>query len=391
MGNSLLYNRETFKMENYCNAYFKVDMNEVIRNYKRVQDYIGPNTDIIPVLKGNCYGYGLVPMAKLYAEHCGAKILANAAVYEAVSLRRAGIDADIVVIGGIPQHLLPAITAYNLQCPLFDAVTAHRLSKLATEAGKSAKVHIKIETGMNRLGIQPGKPLKELIDLVKYLGNLEIIGVYSHFATSTADYYDSFALEQFRRFQDGVLQIREAGFDPRYIHCCNSAAAAWFSEAKDFSTHIRSCTSVLGHMAMEDGREPIGLVEPCEIGAYITNVHDIMPGESVGYGRAFITEKPMTVATISIGFADGIYPGWMRKQGPVLISGTKTRFLGCCMDQSFADVTGISCEIGQKAILIGKDGNEQITTWDMEQFCGNTFEYLYGTIGSRVERIYSWV
>ena len=96
----------------------------------------------------------------------------------------------------------------------------------------------------------------------------------------------------------------------------------------------------------------------------------------------------MKIATLSIGFADGFYPKWMRDQGPVLISGVKTRFLGCCMDQSFADVTGIPCRLGQKAILIGKDGNERITTWEMEQFCGNTFEYLFGTIGTRMERIY---
>ena len=96
----------------------------------------------------------------------------------------------------------------------------------------------------------------------------------------------------------------------------------------------------------------------------------------------------MTVATISAGFADGFYPGWMRGQGPVLIGGRRTRFLGCCMDQSFADVTGIPCSLGDKAILVGRDGDEQITTWEMEQFCGNTFEFLYGTLGNRVERIY---
>lgn len=165
-----------------------------------------------------------------------------------------------------------------------------------------------------------------------------------------------------------------------------SAAIAWFKEA--YGTHVRSCSSVLGHMAMEDGREPIGLCEPVEIRAFITNIHDAGPGESVGYSRYFKVEKPMKVATISLGFADGFYPMWMRGQAPVLVSGKRTRFLGCCMDQSFIDVTGIPCEIGQSVTLIGRDGEEQITTWEIEQFTGKTFEYLFGTIGPRVARIY---
>lgn len=377
-------------MNNYCNAYFKVDMNEVVRNFRRVQAHIGPDTEILPVLKGNCYGYGLAPMAKLYTERCGARILANATVCEAVQLRRAGIRCEIVVIGGIPQHLLPAVVEFDLQCPLFEEVTARRLNDLAVSAGRKVKVHIKVETGMNRLGVRPGKPLDELLRLVKSLDNLEVAGVYTHFASSTADYYDPFTVEQFRLFQSAAAQLRAAGFDPQYIHCCNSAALTWFQEARDFSTHVRSCTSILGHESMEDGREPIGLVEPCEIGAYITNIHDVRPGESVGYSQAFTAEQPMTVATLSFGFADGFYPGWMRKQGPVLVSGVKTRLLGCCMDQSFADVTGIPCKLGQKVLLVGRDGDEQITTWEVEQFCENTFEYLYGTIGIRVERIYDW-
>lgn len=375
-------------MNQYYNSYFKVDVDQVIRNFNKVQNYIGSNTDIIPVIKGNCYGYGLVPMAKLFEEGCQVKMLANAAIYEAVELRQGGVTCDILVMGGIPQHLLHGAVEYDLQIALFEEVTARRVDQLAKNAGKKVKVHLKIETGMNRLGVRPGPALHDLLKLVKSLDNLEVVGVYTHFATSTADYYDTFAIEQFEKFKKAVSQIEESGIALKYIHCCNSAATTWYKEAVELSTHVRSCSSVLGHMAMEDGREPIGLIEPVEIGAYITNVHDVYLGESVGYSRYFKVTEPMKVATLSIGFADGFYPKWMRGQGPVLVSGRKTRFLGCCMDQSFVDVTGIPCEIGQKVILIGRDGDQRITTWDMEQFCENTFEYLFGTIGPRVERIY---
>ncbi len=373
---------------NFYNLYMKIDTDIVAENYRKVQDYIGRDTGIIPVVKGNCYGFGLAPMAKLFEERCGAKLIADSAMHEAVELRQAGVKCDILIVGGIPQHLLHGAIEYDLQIPLFEEVTARRINSLAKEAGKKIKVHIKIETGMNRLGVKPGEKLENLLNLVKSLENIQIVGVYTHFASSTADYYDAFAVEQFERFQRGVAQVRAAGFEPEYIHCCNSAAIAWFQEAISFSTHVRSCTSVLGHMAMEDGREPIGLIEPVEIGTYITNIHDVEPGESVGYSQAFSAAAPMTIATLSVGFADGFYPRWMRDQGPVLVNGRRTRFLGCCMDQSFIDVTGIPCEIGDRVIMVGRDGKEQITTWEMEQFCGNTFEFLYGTLGHRVERIY---
>lgn len=373
---------------NFYNSYMQIDTGIVEENYRKVQAYIGQDTGIIPVVKGNCYGFGLVPMARIFAQRCHAKVIANSAMHEAVSLRQAGINCDILIVGGIPQHLLHGAITYDLQIPLFEEVTARRVNSLAKEAGKKIKVHIKIDTGMNRLGVKPGEKLEELLTLVKSLENIQVIGVYTHFASSTADYYDAFTLDQFEKFQRGVEQVKAAGFAPEYIHCCNSAAIAWYKEAISFSTHVRSCTSVLGHMAMEDGREPIGLTEPVEIGAYVTNVHDVEPGETVGYSQAFHVTTPMTIATLSVGFADGFYPDWMRKQGPVLVNGHRTRFLGCCMDQSFVDVTGIPCRIGDRAVLVGRDGNEQITTWEMEQFCGKTFEFLYGTIGQRVERIY---
>lgn len=375
-------------MNHYYNSYFKVDTDTVVSNYQKVQTHIGNDTGIIPVIKGNCYGFGLVPMAKLFKDRCGARIIADSAMYEAVELRRNGIDCEILVLGGIPQHLLQGAIEYDLQIPLFEETTARRIEQLAEEKDTKVRVHIKIETGMNRLGVRPGKDLENLLNLVKSLEHIQVEGVYTHFACATADYYEPFTLLQFQRFQEGVRQVKQAGFSPRYIHCCNSAATSWFREAVEFSTHVRSCTSIMGHMAMEDGREPLGLTEPVEIGAYITNIHSIDKGESIGYGRAFTAEAPMRIATLSVGFADGFYPKWMRSQGPVLVNGRRTRFLGCCMDQSFIDVTDIPCTLGDRVILIGRDGNEQITTWEMEQFCGNTFEFLYGTLGTRVERIY---
>ena len=164
---------------NYYNAYFKVDMDTVVNNYNIVKKHIGSKTDIIPVIKGNCYGFGLVPMAKLFAERCGAKLIANSAMYEAVELRQAGLTCDILIVGGIPQHLLHGAIEYDLQIPLFEEVTARHINELAAAAGKKIKVHIKINTGMNRLGVKPGKDLENLLNLVKSLDSIEVVGAYT--------------------------------------------------------------------------------------------------------------------------------------------------------------------------------------------------------------------
>ena len=126
-------------METYCNSYFKVDTNTVVENYRKVQNYIGPDTGIIPVVKGNCYGYGIIAMAKLYKERCGAEIIACSAMQEAVDLRNEGLEGELLVIGGIPQHLLEGAVKYDLQIPLFEETTARRLQEIH-EPSKPIKV-----------------------------------------------------------------------------------------------------------------------------------------------------------------------------------------------------------------------------------------------------------
>jgi alanine racemase len=388
MGMSLYDGQYNNEDNAYCNSVFEVDTNIVVQNYEKVQNYIGADVGIIPVVKGNCYGYGLLPMADIYTRRCGAKIIANAAVFEAVQLRKGGIDSKIVIIGGVPRHLIPAAVEFDFAIPLFETETADILEEVACHKGCTAAVHIKIETGMNRLGVRPGAELAKLIDYLSKKKHIRVEGLYTHFATSTADYNDSFALEQNERFKQAVAQVNEVGLCPKYIHACNSAAIAWFKDA--YYTSVRSSSSVLGHAAMEDGREPIGLTEPCSLRAYVTNVHEVPAGETVGYSRAWTAPDTgaSKIATLSIGFADGIYPPWARTGGPVLIGGKRAKLIGLCMDQTFADVTGIPCKIGDVATLIGKDGDERITTRDIEVHTGQTFEYLLGTLGSRVARVY---
>lgn len=134
-------------MNQYFNSYMKIDTDTVVTNFQKVQEYIGKDVGIIPLIKGNCYGYGLVPMAKLFEERCGARLIANAAVYEAVELRLAGVKSELLVIGGVPPHLLEAVVKYDLQMNLFDALTAKCLHNIAFKAGKKLRCILKLRPG----------------------------------------------------------------------------------------------------------------------------------------------------------------------------------------------------------------------------------------------------
>ena len=143
--------------------------------------------------------------------------MAKFSVYEAVELRLAGVKSELLVIGGVPPHLLEAVVKYDLQMNLFEALTAKCLHNIAFKAGKKIKVHIKIETGMNRLGVRGGKTLDELLDFIEKLETIEIVGVYTHFATSTEGYYEPFAIQQFEEFKRAVEQIRRRGIKLSHI------------------------------------------------------------------------------------------------------------------------------------------------------------------------------
>jgi len=169
------------------NSYMSIDTSEIVRNYSRFQEYIGSDIGIIPVIKGNCYGYGSARIAKLIIDHFHVDLMACASVSEAVALRENGIDTDIMLIAGAPIHTLRYVVEYDLQIPIYDSTTLINLEKLSAASNKISKIHIKINTGMNRLGVRPGDELSGLLDALKTVKNVEVVGVYTHFATATCD------------------------------------------------------------------------------------------------------------------------------------------------------------------------------------------------------------
>ena len=364
------------------------DMAAVQRNADRIHKTIGEKCGIIGVVKGNGYGYGLEEMGAFLTTGCGVDALAVAHVCEGVALRESGIKNDILMLAAIAENLVPYAIEYNIQIPIFGLAALPLLEAASKRTGKKIPVHIKIETGMNRIGVRPGDELEVLIERIKTADCLEVVGIYTHFATGRV-FQNEFSLQQLALFKKGLAQVLDAGFTPKYIHAANSGATMWLKDA--YFTHVRCASLFLGYARLSncDQPNPLGLEDTAAWRAKVVHIHDIPPGETLGYGRHFKADKLTKVAIIGVGSNDGIIREVALNYGPVLLNGQRTRYLGTCMDQSFVDVSEVPCEIGDVVTIFGRDGAEVIQPMDLLQFAPYmTCSQCFTNIGPRVARRY---
>ena len=371
----------------YFNSYFEVDLTQIKKNIELVRKRIGEGHEIMPVLKGNCYGSGTVEVATAIEKDCHINIFGCAHVFEGIEMRKAGITCDILLLSPPAQHGIKYAIENDLQLPAFEELSIRRMSEEAALQGKVAKVHIKVETGMNRIGVKPGKDLERIVNLIKEVGHIEIVGIFTHFATSN-ELYNDFTKEQLRLFKAAVQQVEAMGIEPKYVHCCNSNAIVWLDDG--YFTHVRTGSLYLGYSLIDEGDLHIGVKETASWRAFIVNIKEVFPGEQVGYNGAFVPTKPTRVATISVGYADGLYRPLATTGGPVFVNGRRTKYLGLCMDQTFIDVTGIDCKIGDEVTLFGYDKvtGELLSAYELQKHTDQTYVYQFCSIGPRVKRIY---
>ncbi len=369
----------------YFNSYMESNRTFLKENYLAIQKHIGENVKVIPVLKDDGYGFGDIEAARCMIE-VGAEILAVAQVCEGMRMRDAGINVPILVLGGNPVHTLPYAVKYGLQTIVFTKENAEQLNSEAKKQGKIAEVHIKLDTGMHRVGVQVGKPLADFMEIVKSLKNLKVVGAFTHFATSD-NYNDPFTLEQLEKFRQGIRQILADGsFDLKYIHCRNSCGTIWVKD--EYSTHVRPAALLLGYGRMGDGSTPVPVKETLSLRSFITMIKEVPVGETVGYGRFFKPEKPTMVATVSLGYGDGLFrPLAMACHGPVLVNDTLCHYVGLCMDQLFIDVTGVDCKVGDEITVFGYSRNGTfLSAYDVAAACGTSFHTLITSPTRRVGR-----
>lgn len=364
-----------------------ISLDAVEQNFREMRKNIAEDTKMIAVVKADAYGHGAVPIAHLIENHDYIWGFAAATAEEAVHLRQAGITKPILILGIVFDEYFPELVQYDIRPAVCEYDEAKKLSDEAVLQNKTVHIHIALDTGMTRIGYADIPESVEEIKKIAELPNLEIEGMFTHFAR--ADEYDrSPAMVQLERYQDFSKRVEEAGVDIPLHHCSNSAGIIRVPEAN--LSIVRAGITIYGiYPSSEVERDIVKLAPVMELKSHITYVKDVPAGAAISYGGTYVADKKKRVATIPVGYADG-YPRRLSNKGWVLIHGKKAPILGrVCMDQFMADVTEIdNVKKGDEVTLLGRDGDEFISIEEMGDLCGR-FSYEFACdISPRVPRVY---
>jgi alanine racemase len=381
------YGRGRIIMEKNNRVKAVISLDAVEQNFREMRKNIAEDTKMIAVVKADAYGHGAVPIAHLIENHDYIWGFAAATAEEAVHLRQAGITKPILILGIVFDEYFPELVQYDIRPAVCEYDEAKKLSDEAVLQNKTVHIHIALDTGMTRIGYADIPESVEEIKKIAELPNLEIEGMFTHFAR--ADEYDrSPAMVQLERYQDFSKRVEEAGVDIPLHHCSNSAGIIRVPEAN--LSIVRAGITIYGiYPSSEVERDIVKLAPVMELKSHITYVKDVPAGAAISYGGTYVADKKKRVATIPVGYADG-YPRQLSNKGWVLIHGKKAPILGrVCMDQFMADVTEIdNVKKGDEVTLLGRDGDEFISIEEMGDLCGR-FSYEFACdISPRVPRVY---
>lgn len=372
-------------MKPYDRIYAAINLDAARFNMESMRNNLSPGTKIIGVVKADGYGHGAVPVARAIDEYVWGYAVAT--IWEAVNLRRHQIDKPIMVLGFSYEGTYEEYLRYHICPTVYTYETAKGFSDLAADKGGCIKVHVKIDTGMRRIGFQPDQASIEEILKIKNLPGIEIEGLFTHFAKADEKVKD-FAHEQLKLFQDFIKDLEKAGVTASVCHSSNSAAIIDLSDAN--MDAVRAGISIYGlYPSGEVDYNHVALKPLMELKSEVIHIKDVEAGIRIGYGGIYITEKTTRVATIPVGYADG-YPRNLSNKGYVLIHGRKAPLLGrICMDQMMVDITDIpNVKSGDEVILIGKSGDEKISVEELAELSG-TFNYEFVCdLGKRIPRVY---
>jgi alanine racemase len=339
------------------------------------------------VVKANAYGHGatLVAPAALAA---GADRLAVAAVNEGIDLRAAGIEAPILVMGYAPGWQAEDLVRYRLTAALYDWEVAQAFNAVAQSLGSTLSVHVKVDTGMRRLGLYPAD-VPAFLQQLATLPSIDVEGIYTHF--STADEADkSFSRRQIGEFVSMLETSTALGVRPPLVHSANSAATLSLADAH--FDGVRCGISIYGLHPSAETPLPGGFCPALRWVARIAQIKDLNPGDAVSYGNTYIADRPRTLAVIPVGYADG-FPRAPRTWGSVLIGGRLAPIRGrVCMDQTMADITdilaeGASIRVGDEVVLIGAQGNAHLRAEDVAGQLGTINYEVVSRLMARIPRV----
>ncbi len=371
--------------DKYDRGYVTINLNAVYNNIVNLKNNTRQGTNVIAVVKTDGYGHGAVPIARTIDELVSA--FAVATIDEAINVRRHGITKPVYVIGYTHHSQFQRLIENEIRCTVFDMETAKQLSGMATKLNKTAYIHIKIDTGMSRIGFKDNDETVDKIIEISRMEGICVEGIFTHFYA--ADEYDkSRALKQYDRFVNIIDKIEARGLTIPVKHCSNSAAIMEMDNVN--LGNVRAGIALYGLMPSDEvDKDAVKLTPALEWKSHVIFVKDIEAGTGVSYGATFVADKSMRIATIPIGYGDG-YRRSLSNKGYVLINGKRANIIGrVCMDQFMVDVSGIpNVKIDDEVTLIGRDGDEEISAEEMGKLA-DTFNYeIVCDISKRMPRVY---
>ncbi len=358
----------------------EVNLNNLEHNFKKVKSLLQPEIKILVTVKADAYGHGLIPVAKRLATS-GVDYLGIASIDEGIKLRKAKIKVPILIVGLILKEDLQPLFTYNLIPTVCDKELANVLNVKAANLRKTIPIHIKIDTGMGRIGVLQNQALK-LVKDVSRLKNIQIQGIFTHFAL--ADVNRKFTALQIKSFDKLVDDLKKSGINIPLVHAANSIGLIDYQDSH--FTMVRPGLVIYGLYPKNNLK--INLKPVLSLKTRIIFVKRVGKGFGISYGLTYVTKRSTNIVTLPIGYGDG-YPRNLSNLAPVLIAKKRFRISGrVCMDQLMVDVGNYQPKVGDEVVLIGRQGKEKITAEELASLSDTiSYEIVCG-LGSRIPRVY---
>lgn len=368
-------------------AWIELDREALAHNIRQYRSHLPDGCALMGVVKANAYGHGAVVFAGELAK-LGVQRFAVAALAEAVELRESGLQGELLILGYTHPEGFPQLVAHDICQTATCPAHAAQLEAFGREHGTPVKVHIAVDSGMHRIGFLP----EELDEIERCCRSewLHVTGVFSHLCVADVEAEDEFTRRQIAVFEDIVDKLRAKGVCPEEVHLLNSYGAVNYPE----HAHSFARLGILMYGVRSDNagwmRTDLSLRPVMTLKARITSLRSLGPGETVSYGRTYRAERPVTIASAAIGYADGFPRALSGGRLRAIVRGQYAQGVGrICMDQLMLDVTGIEdVQVGDEAIFIGKQGGCEIPAEELAENAGTITNDLLSTLSARVEGRY---
>ncbi len=368
-------------------SYALISRDQLASNYRTVCSAVGPNVTVMGVVKADAYGHGAVEVARVLVAE-GARWIAVSSVDEGATLRRAGIKTRILVMTGFLPYEWDALVEFDLTPAVHSLADLAALDQFARQSGRMTDYHLKIDTGMNRLGTLAA--VGEILAALNSATHARLNGLMTHFA-SPADYTSRQTEDQSAYFESVVEHLRRAGHAPPHIHTSSTNALA-YSRNPAWLTMVRPGHALYGYVSPPRGDAPRPVLEVKPVltwKARILTVKEIPAGALVGYGASFRAQQPIRVAVLAAGYADGV-PHRLSNRGKVIAAGKLVPILGTvCMDLTTIDIShSTALGPGDEVTLLGREGDVSLDAQQIARMAGTISYSVLCGIGARVERVY---